>query len=780
MEGTVPPVVPSAIPSVVPLSRLARARPLAGLLPSLAACLALAILAWIALAPVPIPAPVLPEPARWQARAMEHVTALSVAPRPIATAANGRARDYILEQLRAMGYAPEIQRTTVRRSVLQFGVHTSIGVVNNIVLRIPGHRQDRLRRPALLLTAHYDSGAATLGAARAAAPVAALLETARALRREGPSANDIVLLFADGEHVGGLGAKGFVDQHPLSRHIGLALRFDSAGSGGPLRLFAASGAGKDALRGWARATPDVGGTSLAAALMPPMPQHPDIGPLAELDAPVLLFANTEKRFDRERANDVPARLEHATLLHMGDAMLRLTREFGDATLARGRHPGHAWFALPGLGPVHHSPDLAWGAARVALLLLLGACVLSFRQLGAVPAVQGLFGAALLLVAARTAVWWQRESLWAAALADDHNAALAAGAFVAIGFLAALLLVRRVAGQAAAVLGPMAWALAALVLLLSLRPGAGYLYAWPLLGMLAAYLVLASSWAPARVPAVRALVLLAGLAPAALLLPPGLREVWTSLAPHGLYVAAVLVALPMLCFAAPLLMLRAPHALTAALALALALGFALPRTTAAPTPAESTPPPNRLTYLKDMNTWRAYWLMPPQPLDAWTRQVFPDQREPAIYVDAFGWNSPRQWHAVAPRDDALSFPETYLLRSTVMRNGEGRVRYGRFTVRSKNKAPHIEMWVSGTKPLRSRLDGRPLTSTEGPWWVSLYGMEDRTMEFEIEAKPEDIFAVTVEERIPGLPEHLLPPRPVDAPPLLPDTGTTVSKDILRFY
>ena len=426
--------------AVIPLPRPAS---IAGLASSLGACLALAILGWLALVPVPVPAPVLPEPARWEARAMEHVAALSVAPRPIATEANARARGYILEQLRAMGFTPEVQRATVRRSMVSFGVHTSIGVVNNIIVRIPGHRQGPLRRPALLLATHYDSGTATLGAARAAAPVAALLETARILRREGPSANDIVLLFADGEHVGGLGTKGFVEQHPLAGRIGLALRFDSAGSGGPLRRFSASGAGKYALR----------------------------------------------------ANDIPARLERASLLHMGDAMLRLAREFGDAPLARGRHAGHAWFSLPGLGPVHHSPDLGWGVARVSLLLLLGACVLSFRRTGAVPAVQGLFGAALLLVAARTAIWWQREALSAAALADDYGAALAAGAIVAAGFLAALLLVRRAAGTPAAVLGALAWALAALVLFTALLPGVGYLYAWPLLGALAAYLVLESGWRP---------------------------------------------------------------------------------------------------------------------------------------------------------------------------------------------------------------------------------------------------------------------------------------------
>jgi hypothetical protein len=40
-------------------------------------------------------------------------------------------------------------------------------------------------------------------------------------------------------------------------------------------------------------------------------------------------------------------------------------------------------------------------------------------------------------------------------------------------------------------------------------------------------------------------------------------------------------------------------------------------------------------------------------------------------------------------------------------------------------------------------------------------------------------VYVQERIPGLPERDLPPRPSGLPPLLPLTGTTVSADVLRF-
>ena len=101
----------------------------------------------------------------------------------------------------------------------------------------------------------------------------------------------------------------------------------------------------------------------------------------------------------------------------------------------------------------------------------------------------------------------------------------------------------------------------------------------------------------------------------------------------------------------------------------------------------------------------------------------------------------------------------------------------FTLRSKNRAPHIKMWVAGTKPHRSTLDGRVLTSSESPWSLSLYGMEDRLLHFTIDAPNDDPLAVMVEERIPGLPEHLLPP---GAPPRMPGTGMTVAADVLRFY
>jgi hypothetical protein len=605
--------------------------------------------------------------------------------------------------------------------------------------------------------------------------VAALLETARRLRGEG-LANDIVLLFADGDQVGKLGAQGFVEQHPLARRVGLTLAFDAAGSGGPLLLYGASGAGNAVLGGWRRAAPDVGSSSLAAELREMLPELPDAAPFERLDAPTLLFANAERRFDGSGTKDTVERLDTATLLHTGDVMLRLAREFGDRRLEKGRHEVHSWYSLPLVGPVHHSVDLTWDLARVSFLLLLGACYLCFRDIGAVPAVRGLFGVALVLLAARMGTWTQRRELWGAAVGGDHAAVLQIGAVTLCAMVAAFYLLRRAVGAAPVIVGALTWTLVALLLLTALLPGAGYLMAWPLFGCVAAFTLLQSPWPALRRAPVHALVVLAGLAPAAILIPAGLRDAWLALAPFGLYLPVLLIGMPLLCLASLLLALRIGHVVAAALAVVLAASFSLEPPAQ---PAEApTPPPNRMVYYKDMYSWRAYWLLPDQPLDDWTRSFFPEAREPNVFMEVFGWHSPRRWHAVAPRDDALFYPEFVQLKNSLREVKD--VRYGEFTLRSRNRAPAIHLWVSGAKPLRSRLNGQPLTTSESVLSLSLYGMEDQLLRFEIEAKAEDIFDVTVEERMQGLPEHLLPPRPATAPELLPGTGETITRDILRFY
>jgi hypothetical protein len=117
--------------------------------------------------------------------------------------AHERVREVIVRQQEELGLTPEIQETAVvdPQAILdaRMAVATS---VRNVIARLPGTGG----RKAVLLVAHYDSVATAPGGSDDSSGVAALLETARALRAGAPLVNDVILLFVDGEETGLLGS----------------------------------------------------------------------------------------------------------------------------------------------------------------------------------------------------------------------------------------------------------------------------------------------------------------------------------------------------------------------------------------------------------------------------------------------------------------------------------------------------------------------------------------------------------------------------------------------
>ena len=232
-----------------------------------------------------------------------------------------------------MGLDPEVQTATAQKSTIdrQHNAHIALGVVNNIVVRIAGNAPDHARRPALLLATSYDTSERSVGAASSAAPVAALLETLRVLQSGAPLANDLVVLFADGERVGGLGARAFAGQHPLAKQAGLVIRFDGGGSRGPLVLIGASGDARAAVRGWARAAPHAYGSSFMQAVYRMMRARWRWARSAArhrraCTSPIWKAATASVSVRATR----PAGVDPGTVQNMGDTMVALARHFGQA------------------------------------------------------------------------------------------------------------------------------------------------------------------------------------------------------------------------------------------------------------------------------------------------------------------------------------------------------------------------------------------------------------------------------------------------------------------
>lgn len=778
-----------------------------------AAIFLLFVLAWAMLRPGP--APLGPAPARFDtARALAHVAALAQAPRPTGSVANARARDYLLAQIRALGLAPQVQVATVQANAMDWMSHAQItlATVHNVVVRKPGAAgSGGGTRPAVLITAHYDSGSTSLGAADGAASAAALLETLRVLQAGPPPANDLLFVFTDADAGQPLGLRAFMESHPWARHVRLALRFDHTGNRGPLELVDASHADGTALAAWARHAPDPHGSSFEAALYERLPQHAAALPPAAAGIPVLQFATTAGTLGDAGIQDLPQRLSRASLRQEGDTMLVLLRRLGDTSLApTGAQYGQVFFALPLIGMVHYSVLLVWPLTLLVCALAAYAGAMARRQrTSGVDIVHAAFGFLFNATLAMFLTFVVREGLTGldtryalGILVDDGGVDWQLGAFLLLP--AAILIplqrrTQRLFGVATAALGIIAAGSVALIALSVVAPGASYVLAWPLLAALAAWLVLAHprwrTWTQgtpeqrraglvpshARLRAWmrgahnwrRAALMLAGALPALLLMLPAARASLVFFTPSWLVLpVAIICTMTGLC--GMVLDLLAPRLFVRPLLVATGACFGMAY---AATPQWPTlPAPNTLVYYKDTPSWQAFWVAPPAPLDAWSRRIFPHTMHPYQLPYLFGNGSPPVWYAAAVRDDSIAWPDLVVEKDE--RSEEK--RHVEFVLRSKNHAPELVVRIWGGLPVRSSVNGRLLTDHPTfSWKLTLRGMDDTPQRIALDFDGDPPFMVYVQERIPGLPPRDLPPRPAEMTPLLPMTGTTVAADILRF-
>ena len=292
---------------------------------------ALLALAWATSSSRALPAPVsltAPDSVFSSGRAMMDIVALSGRPRPPGTPEHDSARAYLTERLVGMGLTPELQTaTTLERR----GSTLSAATVRNLIARVPGTASTG----AVLLTAHYDSRDLSRGAGDDATGVAAILETVRALRAGPPLRNDLIVLLTDGEELGLLGARAFVDNHPWMEDVTVVLSAEMRGGGGPSVMFETG-----AENGWVvgaldRATPRAYGFSMATEVYRRMPNDTDFTPFRQAGRQGLNFASLGRADAYHQSFDEPARLYERT-------STRETSSLGDADARSANGTSPTW------------------------------------------------------------------------------------------------------------------------------------------------------------------------------------------------------------------------------------------------------------------------------------------------------------------------------------------------------------------------------------------------------------------------------------------------------
>jgi hypothetical protein len=561
-------------------------------------------------------------------RAMKHLEVISQSPRPLGSAGHAAAREYILKELAALGLQPEVQETNVVRS--RPGGDALAAVVRNVVARLKGMSGGK----ALLLAGHYDTVPNAFGASDDGASVATMLETLRALKAGPPLSNDVIFLFTDGEELGLLGAKAFVEEHPWAKDVGLVLNFEARGTSGPVMMFETSEGNGWLVSEFAKAASSPRANSLSYEIYKLLPNDTDLTEFKGAHLPGLNFAYLEGVPRYHTQADNLANLDERSLQHQGSYALVLAQHFGSVNLEQAGGGNAVYFDLLGTTLLRY--PASWVLPLTALIVILFVWVVVLGLKRGRLTVKGIVAGFLLFLlnvfAATAAVYL----LWllittvqiraGRSLTDDYyrdKLYFAGFVLVAVAVTAALynLYRRKVRTENLSVGALLCWVL--LLLLTSLLlPGGSYLLAWPLLFTLLgqAYIFVAKEDEVGSL--LKLVVLLLCVAPAVVLLVPAIYMTSVAL---GLSEAALVMPLVvLLCglLVSPFALASSPGRWWLPGGALLAAGAFLAAAAFNSGFSGQYPKSDHLFYVLNADTERAAWASADDAPDEWTSQFFP--------------------------------------------------------------------------------------------------------------------------------------------------------------
>lgn len=718
---------------------------------------------------------------------MRYVRAIAQKPHPTGSEEIERVRRYILDELRALGVSAEVQTASVVPRQTSDGRPSTAARVQNIVARLAGTANTK----ALMLAAHYDSVPTGPGASDDTAGVAALLETIRALKTDAPHKNDIIFLITDAEELGLLGARGFAEEHPLMKDVGLVLNFEARGAGGPVFMFETSDGNGALIRELAGAAPHAVANSLMYAVYKRLPNDTDMTIFKRAGTAGLNFAFADRITSYHTALDNADELDERSLQHHGSYALSLARRFGDADLNELKSADAVYFNA--FGPLFFRYTETWVVPLTALVTLVFIAVVLWglkRRLlsfgGIAAGFVAFFVAALTPALVVTGVWRVARTLHAGYGAlpwrtpyDIWPYALGFVLLTFALFACAYALLFRATSTLNLSAGALVWWLTLLLLTTARLPLGSFLFAWPLLFALAG-LAFALASRDAELVTTNSLTVVAlCAAPGVALAAPLVFMFFLML---GLDLGGGFVVLVALAFGLVIPHFRAltlrgrwlPPAV-AALAAACCVATGLARAGF----DERHRKTDDIFYFLDADTQRARWMSTDAAPDVWTSQfIAQGATRKGSVADVFPWAIQPSLEADAPAV-ALPAPDVVLLEDRAERDR----RTLRFRIKSVRRAPVLVLYTE-RDVLRAVLEGKTLiegiltsegadakpasnVATGGALRVTFAAPPPEGVELLIETRASVPFRLVVEDLSYGLPEapgQTFRPRPPDTMPL----------------
>ena len=250
-------------------------------------------------------------------------------PHPAGSPQNVVVRNRIVSLLQSFGYSVEIQSGTGNVPAKlkdRSPDKDEVDLHNIIAVRRADPKKTRPASKPIMLVSHYDSVPFGPGASDDGVATAAVLEIARMFSTEPAPDRDIVFLITDGEEFGLLGAKLFVDEHPLARKIGLAINLEARGTTGPSCMFETSRLSRQLIPIFARANQKKFASSLFIEIYKRMPRDTDFSVFKRAGILGYNFAFIGDVKNYHTTADNYENVDQGSLQHHGDNAIGLLRE----------------------------------------------------------------------------------------------------------------------------------------------------------------------------------------------------------------------------------------------------------------------------------------------------------------------------------------------------------------------------------------------------------------------------------------------------------------------
>jgi hypothetical protein len=390
-------------------------------------------------------------------------------PHPVGSPAHAAVLNRLTAKLAAIGYQP--------RQLPGFGCTADLtcAPVTNVVAELPGDA----RGDILLVTAHYDSVLAGPGASDDGVGMAAVLETARALRGE-HFRNTIRFLITDGEESGLLGAEAVARDAEFLKGVAAVINIEDRGTSGSSMLFETSRHNRWLVPIIARALPRPSTSSLFYTVYELLPNDTDLTVFKRVGLAGVNFGAIGHIAHYHTPLDNLAHVRPSLVQDHGDHALAMTRALANADLRQSTDDNAVFFDVLSMMVVWWPQEWTMGIAIAVLAILLISAAMRLRRSASVGGVTlgiiSFFSSIAIAAALAAAASWiislrSGAAIWTA----QPGPSITAGWLIGIGCAIAIstICIHRAGFDGLFIGHAICWAALA-VALARFLPGVSYL------------------------------------------------------------------------------------------------------------------------------------------------------------------------------------------------------------------------------------------------------------------------------------------------------------------